>query len=69
MNPILIGQLIQALEFAIAQGVALQQNNAWTNTVKPGIVAALAENRPMTDAELAPIHDGAQSAHDELASA
>ncbi len=69
MNPILAGQLIQLIQFLIAQGLNIKENDAYNGTVKPEFVAALSENRPVADAVMASIHTDAQTAHDDLANA
>ena len=66
MNPILAGQLVEFLEFLIAQGLNIRENNTYTNQFKPSLIDALANNRPLTTDEMLPIHAGAQQAHDEL---
>ena len=69
MNPELLAQLIQLIEWGVSgllDWKAIQASNAG---FAPSLKAALAENRPLTDDEWAPIHTSAQAAHDALANA
>lgn len=66
MDPVLISQLISLIEWGLTGALAFKQNDAFVGQFVDTLKAALAENRPLTDAEWAPIDAAAQAAHDAL---
>lgn len=69
MDPILVGQIISLIQWALTGALQFKENDAFVGTVIPALQAALSENRPLTDAEWAPIHAAAQQANDDLQNA
>jgi hypothetical protein len=66
MNEVLIEQLIQ---WFITGILDFKANDATYAQFRPMIVAALSENRNLTDDEWAQVHAAAQAAHDDAANA
>ena len=69
MDPALISQLISLIEWGLTGALAFKENDAFVGQFLTTLNAALTENRPLTDAEWAPIDQAAQQAHDDLANA
>ena len=69
MNPLLLTQLEQLFQWSISGVLDWKTTQATNAQFLPSLQAALAGNRPLTAEEWAPIHNGAQAAHDALANA
>lgn len=69
MNPALVAQLIQLIQWGITGALAFKANDAFVGQFVATLQAALDENRPLTDAEWAPIDAAAQAANDRLQNA
>lgn len=66
MNPALLSQLIQLIQWGITGALAFKANDAFVGQFADTLKAALAENRPLTDEEWAPIDAAAAAASQRL---
>lgn len=62
MNPQLIAQIIQLIQWGITSALAFKENDALVGQFVDTLKAALEGNRPLTDAEWGPIDAAAQAA-------
>lgn len=66
MNPELAEQIIAFIRWALAGAFAVKEGDATNAQYAPIFEAALAENRPLTAEEWAPIESLADAAHQGL---
>jgi hypothetical protein len=69
MNPALAAQLIEIGRLALMGLLQLKENDQSNGLYIPSLNAALAENRPLTAEEYAPITAAADAAHAALQAA
>jgi len=69
MNPTLIEQIIQLISWGMTGLLSLKENDASNAAFIPALRAALAENRPLTAEEWAPIQAAVDAAHTGLQNA
>lgn len=66
MNPALVEQLMQLIEWGVSGLLNWKENTAYNDTYKPAILAALAANAPLPDDVWAQITADQQAAHAAL---
>lgn len=66
MNPALVSQLIQLIQWGITGLLAFKANDAFVGQFTDELNAALAENRPISDETWKVIDDAAAAANQRL---
>ena len=66
MNPLLINQILQLLEWGLTGALDLKENDAYNGQYKPALEAALAANQPIDDATWASLSPDIDAAHNAV---